>query len=94
MSDRCLTCGQPLYGQLPSHYAVEPVSPSDAPGSLHPSVSTAFQHYCSLPCATLQLQTLGMLLHSTPRPALSLAEWHDLSQSYASDLERLDQAAA
>jgi hypothetical protein len=45
--------------------------------------------YCSTPCAEQQLRAIGMLLHSTPRPVLSVAEWHDLSSSYATDLEAL-----
>lgn len=45
--------------------------------------------YCSVTCAEHQLMALGTLLHSTPHLALSVAEWHDLSSSYATDLELL-----
>lgn len=45
--------------------------------------------YCSIQCAQRQLVALGTLLHSTPQLALSVAEWHELGQSYATDLELL-----
>jgi hypothetical protein len=38
-------------------------------------------------CADTQLATLRLLLNTTPRYALSVAEWHALGQDYASDLE-------
>jgi hypothetical protein len=47
--------------------------------------------YCSTHCAERQLVVLGTLLHSTPHLALSVLEWHELSQSYATDLELLNQ---
>jgi hypothetical protein len=46
--------------------------------------------YCSTHCATRQLVALGTLLQSTPQLALSVAE-HELGQSYATDLELLNQ---
>ncbi|HYW87395.1 MAG TPA: hypothetical protein VFB50_06485 [Chloroflexota bacterium] len=46
-------------------------------------------HYCGVPCAETQIRTIGLLLHSTPRPALSPLEWHDLSSSYMIDLDTL-----
>jgi hypothetical protein len=49
--------------------------------------------YCSLRCAEDQLRAVGMLLHSTPQLALSVAEWHDLGSSYASDLHTLELLA-
>jgi hypothetical protein len=62
------------------------------PLELHPP---GFGWYCSIPCAEDQLraQVLGTLLHSTPRRALSVEEWHDLSSSYATDLATLEQLA-
>jgi len=50
-------------------------------------------YYCSVRCAEHQLRAVGTLLHSTPRPALSVQEWHDLSADYASELELLNQVA-
>jgi hypothetical protein len=47
--------------------------------------------YCSTDCAERQLAALGTLLQSTPHLALSVAEWHELGQSYATDLELLNQ---
>jgi hypothetical protein len=47
--------------------------------------------YCSVQCATRQLVALGTLLQSTPQLALSVAEWRELGQSYATDLELLNQ---
>jgi hypothetical protein len=44
-------------------------------------------------CAEDQLRAVGMLLHSTPQLALSVAEWHDLGSSYASDLHALELLA-
>jgi predicted nucleic acid-binding Zn ribbon protein len=49
--------------------------------------------YCSTHCAERQLATLGTLLQSTPLLALSVLEWHELSQSYATDLELLNLVA-
>jgi hypothetical protein len=45
--------------------------------------------YCSVRCAEHQLRAVGTLLHSTPRHVLSVAEWHDLSADYATELELL-----
>jgi hypothetical protein len=49
--------------------------------------------YCSTPCADRQLVALGTLLHSTPHLVLSVLEWHELGQSYATDLELLNQVS-
>jgi len=46
--------------------------------------------YCSVRCAERQLQTLGTLLHSTPRSAMSVEDWHDLSAEYHRDLLALE----
>ena len=55
-------------------------------------VNRTLNVYCSSWCAQRQLATLGELLRTTPRLALSVLEWHDLSQDYASDVERLSLA--
>jgi hypothetical protein len=47
--------------------------------------------YCSPACASIQVETLGHLLNTTPRDALSVFEWHDLSAAYASDLALLER---
>jgi hypothetical protein len=49
--------------------------------------------YCSLRCAERQLAAIARLLNTTPRHAFSVAEWHDLSVSYATDLELLLRVA-
>lgn len=43
--------------------------------------------YCSIGCALEQLAVLRMLLNTTPRRALSVAEWHDLGQSFETEVE-------
>jgi len=52
-------------------------------------VNRTMNVYCSVSCAQRQLATLGELLATTPRLALSVLEWHDLSEAYASDLEHV-----
>jgi len=49
--------------------------------------------YCSTRCAVRQLDAILALLNSTPREALSVQDWHDLSVSYATELELLTQVA-
>lgn len=43
--------------------------------------------YCSRDCARDQALAVRELLNTTPRRALSVAEWHDLGRSVATDLE-------
>jgi hypothetical protein len=50
--------------------------------------------YCCVACATVQIQTIGLLLRSTSRLDLDVSEWHALSASYAADLDALDRLAA
>jgi len=50
--------------------------------------------YCSVSCALRQLAAIAMLLNTTPREALSVPEWHDLSADYATELEHLARVAA
>jgi hypothetical protein len=52
-------------------------------------VNRTMNVYCSTWCAERQLATLVELLCTTPRLALSVLEWHDLSEAYASDLEHM-----
>jgi hypothetical protein len=50
--------------------------------------------YCSVSCALRELAAIALLLNTTPRHALNVAEWHDLSVDYATELEHLAQVTA